>query len=405
MGKIIQNGVIYTGTGSGGGGGASSVDQLTDVQLTTPTTGDQIVYNSNLTSPYKWENKKLTWTGTQAQYDLIAAPDPDVTYYITDSDTGNYGINDLADVTINSVSGGDVLRYNYSSDKWENEHVDKTPIEKSGNLITSAAVYSAIQNIHDSLPKAYLTFSGTEYLGQITLYTFTPVITDERGYSLSPNQLIDSSHNLVYDCYFVYNTLDGNNDIIYTNILKVTEVCPTVGQYQLTIYAKCPDCYSNVCVYASFNSAYTSLSGYVEGHADVYESKTATSGGTALSVVTTGEKYSWNNKANISTPAQDTLYYTTTTSMSYTTKSITCPSGHTYIVRAKFQWVNAKPYECAASSVSSGWNTNNYYDYKNIAGAMELHFILKGGETAYYLASCEATSKTNIILQDIIDIT
>jgi hypothetical protein len=30
-----------------------------------------------------------------------------------------------------------------------------------------------------------------------------------------------------------------------------------------------------------------------------YESKQASEGGTTLSVVTTGEKYTWNNKANI----------------------------------------------------------------------------------------------------------
>lgn len=269
MGKIVQNGVIYTGTGGGGGGGASSVDQLTDVQLTTPTTGDELVYNSSLTSPYKWENKKLTWTGTQAQYDLIATPDPDVTYFITDSDTGNYGINDLANVNITSAANGQLLTYDSANSIW----VNKKPA---------------------NLPIAYLQFSSTYELNQVNGKNFEITIVDEFGNSLTPTDLVDSDLNLIYDCRLIYSTLDSSNNVtqrwIFDTIIGGTT---SSGVYSFEVYREGSSARYLFSLYYFSTQNYYKV--YCYAYPITYDSKTAASGGTDLSLVTTGEKYTWNN--------------------------------------------------------------------------------------------------------------
>lgn len=55
----------------------------------------------------------------------------------------------------------------------------------------------------------------------------------------------------------------------------------------------------SLCV-KSVNSTSPDSNGNVSITIPSYESKTAASGGTAVSLVTTGEKYTWNNKANLS---------------------------------------------------------------------------------------------------------
>jgi hypothetical protein len=70
-----------------GGGGAVALDDLSDVDIDTTTLAnrDELVYNS---STSQWENKQVTVTLTQAQYDALVnagTVDPDVFYLITDA--------------------------------------------------------------------------------------------------------------------------------------------------------------------------------------------------------------------------------------------------------------------------------------------------------------------------------
>ena len=53
MGVIYYKGVAY-GKGSGGGGGATSLSELSDVNLTSPSDGDFLVYSGD---NHKWENQ------------------------------------------------------------------------------------------------------------------------------------------------------------------------------------------------------------------------------------------------------------------------------------------------------------------------------------------------------------
>lgn len=57
MGDIILNGIKYAGGGSGGGGGASSLSQLNDVNVTSPSDGQFLTYDG---VEQKWKNTTIT---------------------------------------------------------------------------------------------------------------------------------------------------------------------------------------------------------------------------------------------------------------------------------------------------------------------------------------------------------
>ena len=72
--------------GTGGGGGASALNDLTDVAITSAANNDSLVYNSTNS---EWENKQLSVSLTQAEYDALQTIDPNITYYITDTNGNN----------------------------------------------------------------------------------------------------------------------------------------------------------------------------------------------------------------------------------------------------------------------------------------------------------------------------
>ena len=74
-----------------GGGGATDLDDLSDVDITTPSNGQVLKYNS---TSQKWENG----TGGGGASDL----------------------DDLTDVDITSPTSGQILKYNGTTQKWEN---------------------------------------------------------------------------------------------------------------------------------------------------------------------------------------------------------------------------------------------------------------------------------------------
>ena len=222
-----------------------------------------------------------------------------------------------------------------------------------------------------------------------------------------------------------------------------------------------------------------------------HDSKAAASGGTTLSLVTTGEKATWNAKASTNTTytfaggtnkftvtpsggtAQDvsvtpsiannitgsgTTNYipqftgahsigdgfgTTTsvtsgnralvtsggvysaftsrikrtssnrnfnakTTMSYTGLSLTCPSGHVYVVQAWFRYSQSAPRRVGASHA----NGTVFPFYDNVAASLDtydcgnasLTFMMYPGETIYYWAMYY-DAKQNFITENILDIT
>lgn len=206
------------------------------------------------------------WEGTQAQYDAITTKDPNTIYFITDSDTGNYGINDLADVNITSAANGQLLTYDSANSVWKNKAPSNRPV-------------------------AYIKFSGPEepfdWGTSGTIY-LTYTITDIYGNALTFNDLV-LSDNIIYDVYFVYTATSN----LFQHVFPVTDIHRqgVGGTYAVSIYSSVvigSDIYQLQIYYGSEilcrRFRYS------------YESKTAASGGTTLSLVTTGEKYSWNNK-------------------------------------------------------------------------------------------------------------
>ena len=134
------------------GGGASAVSDLTDVQFTNLSDGQILKYDS---TSQKWINvaedtdyanltnkpsiNSITLSGnktssdlgivvtlTQAQYDALTTEeknDPNKVYYVTDAPSGG-GVTELSelnDVNVNSITDGQVLKYDATNHVWVND--------------------------------------------------------------------------------------------------------------------------------------------------------------------------------------------------------------------------------------------------------------------------------------------
>lgn len=56
-------------------------------------------------------------------------------------------LSGLTDVDLNNLADGQLLRYNATSQKWENQGVDTTPTANSGNLVASGGIKTAIDAV------------------------------------------------------------------------------------------------------------------------------------------------------------------------------------------------------------------------------------------------------------------
>lgn len=192
MGKIIQNGVIYTGTGSGGD-----------------------------------------------------------------------GINDLADVNITSAADGQLLTYDSANSVWKNKAPSNRPV-------------------------AYISFSGTagpaSWSTTPTVYN-NATITGAHGILISPTDIPN------YEVIFRFVVNDISTYQIPCSNITVT------GDTNITVrgdYATLDSTYAVERIYHIVWSSSDTTE--VVCYRNALNSKTAASGGTTLSLVTTGEKYIWDNK-------------------------------------------------------------------------------------------------------------
>ena len=106
------------------------------------------------------------------------------------------------------------------------------------------------------------------------------------------------------------------------------------------------------------------------------------------------------DKINI-IPNTGASYTCTSTNLEYTGVSVTCPAGHTYIVRAALSFSNTAPSEILASKSNTNSNVHNRLAYAESGFAT---FLLKGGETAYIWGKW-GSAGTNSVSYDAIDIT
>ena len=120
---------------TGGGGGSSSLSGLTDVTLTTPTSGQALVYDGT-----KWVNGNggggaATLAGlTDVTISSSVAGGQVLAYDGTSSwvNSAAPAVSNLSDVTLSSVSNNQILRYNGS--KWVNSNETTPSTPALGNL-------------------------------------------------------------------------------------------------------------------------------------------------------------------------------------------------------------------------------------------------------------------------------
>lgn len=114
-----------------------------------------------------------------------------------------------------------------------------------------------------------------------------------------------------------------------------------------------------------------------------------------------------STKQNKITNTGETLTFTSSTTASYTGKSITCPTGYVYIVRARAFYNNSIPIEFWVSQSSTSKNNYEVIAYAGTNGSTytcsTVTFTMFPGETYYYWARY-AGANSNDIKQYIIKI-
>lgn len=78
------------------------------------------------------------------------------TVYIQNGTT----LNGMADVNLTTPANGDLLRYNSTSSKWDNQDVDSTPTQSSTKLVQSGGVYTQLANKANTADLATVATTG-----------------------------------------------------------------------------------------------------------------------------------------------------------------------------------------------------------------------------------------------------
>lgn len=101
-------------TSDEGGGGASALTDLTDVNVSSPSDGQVLKYDS---TTQKWKNENESGGGSVEDVTL------DGTSVVNGQGVAELttpNVNDLKDTNISSPSSGQILQYNAATQKWEN---------------------------------------------------------------------------------------------------------------------------------------------------------------------------------------------------------------------------------------------------------------------------------------------
>jgi len=110
-------------TSSGGGGGASSLTDLDDTNISSPSNGQVLKYNSTNS---KWENANESGGGgtvTDVEVNGTSVVNQGVAQITVPDD-----LSDLSDVALSSLQDHQPLRYNATSQKWVNGADSYPPI-------------------------------------------------------------------------------------------------------------------------------------------------------------------------------------------------------------------------------------------------------------------------------------
>lgn len=98
-----------------GGGGASALNDLTDVAVTTPTAGQTLVYD---TSDSEWKNGAISYSSISGTPTLSTVATSGSYNDLTNKPSIPGDLSDLSDVVITSATSGQILKYDGS--QWVN---------------------------------------------------------------------------------------------------------------------------------------------------------------------------------------------------------------------------------------------------------------------------------------------
>ena len=121
--SVTVSGVTKQVTINSGGGGATTLAALTDTNISSPSSGQALIYNGS-----KWANSAINLTlGGLSNVVLSSPTNGQVLKYNgtnwvngTGGGGGATTLAGLTDVSVSGASGGEVLAYNSSTQKWEN---------------------------------------------------------------------------------------------------------------------------------------------------------------------------------------------------------------------------------------------------------------------------------------------
>lgn len=194
--KLI--GAINELEAGGGGGGSSTLAGLSDVDITTPTDGQVLSYDS---VNQEWVNADVGDASkvelTQAQYDALEQAgtlDPTVMYFITDGQSGNEIIDD------STTSASKV----WSSQKTNTE------------IATVAATVTEI---------AKATRSGLSHPAGVSYFTFT-ALPEKAGYS---RMVIGANPSIADILYVRFTEVNGDLRVYMNNTTDAS------ASYDLTV--------------------------------------------------------------------------------------------------------------------------------------------------------------------------
>jgi hypothetical protein len=194
-GQLYWSGSAWTAisSGGGGGGGSSTLAGDTDVDISSPSDGQALVYNA---SAGKWENATLSGGGG-----------------------GGGGSSTLAgdtDVDIASPSNGQVLTYSASAGKWENA----TPSSGGGGGIPSGSVVIPCPDKYTSTNNEWSNYSfifrmaGSQIVNMAAAWKISIAFVGGTGYSVHHATVMRTLHGNMTVIDVTPITFGGNASIL-----------------------------------------------------------------------------------------------------------------------------------------------------------------------------------------------
>jgi hypothetical protein len=171
-----------------GGGGASDLDDLTDVEITTPTNGQVLTYDSN---DQKWKNDSASAPSTLGGLSDVTLTTPtDGQALIYDGNSGEWvngnggggssTLSGLTDVTITTPADGQVLTYDNNDQEWKNAAIPApaasvVTYDNTVSGLTATNVQDAIDEVAASggVPSGLMKYEGTDSVVHSTTSPYT----------------------------------------------------------------------------------------------------------------------------------------------------------------------------------------------------------------------------------------